>query len=133
MNGTNPHFQQGLELREQRRLKQAVAVFMKALEIEPSNGEIWFQLGMTYDNRAEENKAIPCYINAIKLGIEEANMVRARLYLASSYLKTGMPELAQLTLNEIVQAECDEAQLRRMQYKIDRAITRLKLQQQSEE
>lgn len=66
----NPHFQSGLELREQRCLKQAIGEFQAALEAEPDNGTIWFYLAMTHDNRGEEEEAIPCYVNAIGLGIE---------------------------------------------------------------
>jgi tetratricopeptide (TPR) repeat protein len=53
-----------------------------------------YELGLFHDNNSREAKAIPNYQKAIRLGLDKKYEAMARVWLASSFLKTGQPELA---------------------------------------
>jgi tetratricopeptide (TPR) repeat protein len=53
-----------------------------------------YELGLFHDNNSREAAAIPNYQKAIQLGLDKNHEVMARTWLASSFLKTGQPELA---------------------------------------
>lgn len=82
-------YQDGLVLREKRRLKAAVESFERAVADEPHNSLAWFWLAATRDNRAMEAEAIPAYERALELGLDAPEVAKAWAWLASSYSKTG--------------------------------------------
>jgi tetratricopeptide (TPR) repeat protein len=82
-------FEEGMLLRERRRLVAAVGAFERAVVDDPDDARAWFWLAATRDNRALEADAIPAYEQALRLGLEGDDEARAWTWLASSYSKVG--------------------------------------------
>ncbi len=82
-------FEEGMLLRDKRRLKTAVAALERAVAEDPNDALAWFWLAATRDNRALEVEAIPAYERALDLGLPSAEETKAWTWLASSYSKTG--------------------------------------------
>ena len=85
----NGAFDEGMALREKRRLKAAVAAFERAVAEAPLDARAWFWLAATRDNRGLEAEAIPAYERALQLGLDDTEAPKAWIWLASSYSKTG--------------------------------------------
>lgn len=84
------HLAEGLGLRENRRLKAAVACFERAVAADPALADGWFWLAVTRDNRGQEAEAVPAYQQALRLGIDDRGQrAQAWTWLASSLSKTG--------------------------------------------
>jgi tetratricopeptide (TPR) repeat protein len=82
-------FEQGMQLRERRRLKPAVEAFERAVADDPGDARAWFWLAVTRDNRALEAEAIPAYQQALSIGLQGDDQAKAWTWLASSYSKVG--------------------------------------------
>lgn len=89
-----------MALRAQRRLKAAAAAFQRAVEEDPSSSTAWFWLAATLDNRGDEAGAIPAYEEALRLGLDGENRVKALTWLASSQSKEGNHRAAMSSLAE---------------------------------
>lgn len=65
-----------------------------------------YELAVFHDNNGREADAIPCYRNAIKLGLDRETKVKAMAWLASSLYKIGRPTTAMRYVNQAMAADC---------------------------
>jgi tetratricopeptide (TPR) repeat protein len=101
--------EEGIKLRKEKKLAQATRFFSSYVDKYPNDPLGWYYLGVTFDNRSKERDAIPCYKNAISLGIEHSLLVNAYLFLGSSLRKTGNPTQALLAFERAENMGCHDA------------------------
>jgi len=82
-------FHEGLILRDLHRFKAAAKVFHEVRILNPDFSEAWFWEAVSHDNSGNEMDAIPCYLEAIRLGVSDELLPRAFLWLSSSYSRVG--------------------------------------------
>ena len=80
---------EGMSLREQQRLADALSAFERAVQEQPDHASAWFWLGATKDNLGDEVGAIPAYERALQLGLSLPEKPKAWTWLASSYSIVG--------------------------------------------
>jgi len=54
----------------------------------------YYNLGLFHDNNGREEAAIPNYVEALRLGLDQDIEAKALAWLSSSLYKTGKPERA---------------------------------------
>ena len=82
-------FEKGMKLRELHRFKAAAGFFHEIRKSNPNSAEAWFWEAVSLDNRGNEKDAIPCYIEALRLGVPDSLLPKAYLWLSSSYSREG--------------------------------------------
>ncbi len=60
----------------------------------------FYNLGLFHDNNAREKEAIPNYLKALKLGLDQELKSQCLVWLASSLSKTGKPKEALKRIKE---------------------------------
>lgn len=81
-------YQKGLELRTEKRTKEAVNEFRKVVNAAPDWADAWFYLACSCDNLGWESRAIPSYLKALALGLKDCTRhTNSLLFLSSSLTK----------------------------------------------
>lgn len=85
----NVSIEEALQLRQQGKHRSALKAFLKLEKIDPSQGEISYQIASTYDNLGHESLAIPYYQKAIRQGLKTESLLGAYVGLGSSLRAMG--------------------------------------------
>ena len=96
--GNEDLFDRGMKLRELHKFKAAAKLFHEIREINQNFSEAWFWEAVSLDNGGIEKSAIPCYMEAIRLGLPDSLLPKAYLWLSSSLSIEGDIENAERTL-----------------------------------
>ena len=73
----NPYYRQGLTLRQQNEIEEAIEAFQKCLRVSPEVAEAHFQIGDLYENHL--NKPLPAlfhYSQSLEKGMEQEDNER---------------------------------------------------------
>jgi tetratricopeptide (TPR) repeat protein len=97
-------------LAEQRRFPEAVAEYLKAVELDPSNAEMHCSLGVALLEKAEPQAALPHLLKAAELDPFSA---RAHEYLAAAFIAQGRKPEALDHLGQAVRLDEFNGQLHR--------------------
>ena len=110
-NPTIPHASTnlGLAFRAQGRYAEAIAQFAKALELqgENANAMAYLNVGSTYYDMREHEKAIPYFQKAVELNPNHAN---AHLLLGLSYRASKRGGQARVHFEKVLELEPDHPQ-----------------------
>ena len=96
--GNEDLFGRGMKLRELHKFKAAAKLFHEIREINPNFSEASFWEAVSLDNGGIEKRDIPCYMEAIRLGLPDSLLPKAYLWLSSSLSIEGDIENAERTL-----------------------------------
>ncbi|SOC39761.1 tetratricopeptide repeat protein [Ureibacillus acetophenoni] len=80
---------EALNLRQSGNHKESNEVLIKLIEKYPTNASINYQCAWSFDLLGEEGKAVPYYVEAIRLGLPKGELEGALLGLGSTYRTLG--------------------------------------------
>lgn len=80
---------EALDLRQRGNHKESNEVLIKLIEKYPTNASINYQCAWSFDLLGEESKAVPYYVEAIRLGLSKEELEGALLGLGSTYRTLG--------------------------------------------
>lgn len=82
------YLNQGLLLRQENNIGAAIGELRRAVNANPKSALSWFYLAVSYDNQGKESRAIPSYIKALDLELNDITIKhKALLFLCSSLSK----------------------------------------------
>jgi tetratricopeptide (TPR) repeat protein len=87
-----------LEKAGQRR--EAILLLKELSEQHPHDAILWFRLGTMLEASGKMDRAIPCYLRALRINRRHPHQYEICLYLCSSYRKTGRPQAARRWLKK---------------------------------
>ena len=115
----NEYFEEGKNLQEKWRYKEASKKYKRAVEIDPTYAEAYSNLGYTYRKQEKFDKAVRTYKKAIQL---DPKLAAAHEYLGEAYAEMGKFDLAEKELQILRELGSEEAQ------KLEAFITKMKQQ-----
>lgn len=89
-----------MELRGAGHHKQSIDVLLKLINDYPNDAQINYQCAWSFDLLGEEEKAVPFYEKAIRLGLHGADLEGALLGLGSTYRTLGRYQDAKETFQK---------------------------------
>lgn len=99
------YFQLAEELRTQDRVKQALEVLSRAHRKEPSEPELYEQIGITYFSQQEYQEAKSYFLQALSI---DQTRLRPKHYLAFAYDYLSQPDSAETMYKALLKAVPDE-------------------------
>ena len=90
---------QGVMLRRNNQLDEAVGMFQQAVSLTPSSANAHFELGQTFEQRGQASEAISEYQEAVKIDVDKS---AAHARLAALYAKQGQNERAVQEYQEVL-------------------------------
>ena len=66
------YFQKGNIASENEEYNEAIFYYQKSIEINPQKDEAYYNMGVVYYNKGNNNKAIECFTIAARMGSENA-------------------------------------------------------------
>ena len=75
-----------------RRNKKQLEASISSASNKRDRALAYYNLGIFHDNNSRETEAIPNYLKAIELGLNNETKAKALAWLASSLYKTGEPK-----------------------------------------
>lgn len=90
--------QQAICLRQEGKVREAIELLHQVTELEPENGEGWYQLAWAHDSLGLEREAVPYYEKALQLELSAEDRAGAILGLGSTYRTLGRYEQAKTWL-----------------------------------
>ena len=102
----NVYFEQGKQLQEMGKYKEAAQKYERAVKIDRKYAEAWSNLGYTLRKRGKFDRAVKAYKKAIKL---DPNLAEAHEYLGEAYAEMGNFDLAEKEFKMLRDLGSDEA------------------------
>jgi len=88
------YIEQGNDLFNEEHPDEALSYFANLRSTYPDNAEVWLHSAFTFDRLGRESEAIPLYIHALELGLQDENLRDCLVCLSSSYRVVGQPDVA---------------------------------------
>lgn len=88
------------KLQANKQFEQANQLLIQALEIDPKSGETNYLLAANCDMQGEESAAVPYYVKAMELGLNDQDLRGAYLGLGSTYRTLGQYKESQAVFAE---------------------------------
>ncbi|MFI8686948.1 tetratricopeptide repeat protein [Rossellomorea sp. NPDC077527] len=85
----NTQIEEAIRLRETGKHEASIELWKALIRQEPENGFLHYQCAWSHDAMGMENRAVPYYEEAIRLGLDESDLQGAFLGLGSTYRTLG--------------------------------------------